>query len=170
MSHFRTTFRHSTTTISHHHQFNTSVLSVAENRRSFPCRPYSVPNEVFVGNLSFFCEEVHLYELFSQYSNVTNVRIVRTEDRSRSLLFGFVALKNPCEMDLVSEIFNNHLHMGRQMRYHDCIFVDVPFLTLSFLNFPDRVEPSSKRTSFRNEMAHGHQIHIAISSSFMVLF
>ncbi len=116
MSHFRTTFQHSTTTT--HHQCNsTSVWSVAEIRLSIPSRPYSVPNEVFVGNLSYFCEEVHLYDLFSQYSNVTNVRIVRTEDRSRSLLFGFVALKNPCEMELVSEIFNNHLHMGRQMRY-----------------------------------------------------
>ncbi len=89
---------------------------VSMNNLSIPSRPHSQPNEIFVGNLSYFCDEVHLYELFNQYAHVTNVRVVRTEDRSRSLLFGFVAFRTSTEMNEMTSLLNNHLFMGRVMK------------------------------------------------------
>lgn len=75
------------------------------------------PLEVFVGNLSYFCEEQHLYELFYEYSTVTNVRIIRGEGTSkRSLRYGFVAMSSLTEVQGVCRLLNNHLFMGRRLR------------------------------------------------------
>lgn len=82
----------------------------------FSSRSHSFPNEVFVGNLSYFCDETALFNLFQEYANVVNVRIVRTEDRSRSLLFGFVAFKTAEEVQEITRLLNNHLFLGRNMR------------------------------------------------------
>ncbi len=74
------------------------------------------PNEVFVGNLSFFCEEQHLLELFQPYSTVTHCRIMRSEDRTRSLLFGFIAFATHHEMIEMCKLFNGHVFFGRRLR------------------------------------------------------
>ncbi len=74
-------------------------------------------NEVFVGNLSYFCEEDHLFVLFSEYFyNVANVRIMRNHDRTRSLMYGFVATTSPLEAVEMIRLLNGHLFMGRNIR------------------------------------------------------
>ncbi len=75
------------------------------------------PLEIFVGNLSYFCEEPHLFELFNQYATVTNVRLIRSDDKKRSLMYAFVLLSNRREVEEISGLMNNHLFMGRQIRY-----------------------------------------------------
>ncbi len=75
------------------------------------------PLEIFVGNLSYFCEKKHLYDLFNQYCTVTNVRIMRSEDKSRSLMFGFVTLSNRPEVEEICRLMNDHLFQGRHLRY-----------------------------------------------------
>ncbi len=74
-------------------------------------------NGVFVGNLSFFCEECHLYDLFLEYGQVQHARIVRNDNNSRSLLFGFVTMSSPHEAAEMARLLNNHLYMGRSLRY-----------------------------------------------------
>ncbi len=74
------------------------------------------PLEIFVGNLSYFCEEPHLFELFNQYATVTNVRLIRGDDKKRSLMYAFVLLSNRKEVEEISGLMNNHLFMGRQIR------------------------------------------------------
>ncbi len=70
-----------------------------------------------MGNLSYFCEEKDLFELFSQYATVTNVRLMRSDDKKRSLMYAFVMLSNRHEVEQISGLMNNHLFMGRLLRY-----------------------------------------------------
>jgi RNA recognition motif-containing protein len=74
------------------------------------------PNEVFVGNLSYFCTETDLFELFSQYVPVEDVRIVRNDSGRRSLMFGFIIFPSPFEAMEAVKILNNHLFMGRNLK------------------------------------------------------
>ena len=43
------------------------------------------PNELFVGNLSFFCTEKDLDYLFSPFGKVANIRIKRNEKNGRKV-------------------------------------------------------------------------------------
>jgi RNA recognition motif-containing protein len=78
--------------------------------------PVENPNEVFVGNLSFFCDEHHLLDLFEPYSTVTHCRVMRNEEKTRSLLFGFVAFSSRYEMLEMCKLFNGHFFFGRRIR------------------------------------------------------
>ncbi len=74
------------------------------------------PLEIFVGYLSYFCEEKDLFELFTQYATVVNVRLIRSDDKKRSLMYAFVLLSTRREVEEISGLMNNHLFMGRQLR------------------------------------------------------
>ncbi len=91
--------------------------------QSMQSRIYPLPNnsqrnplEVFVGNLSYFCEEKDLFELFNQYATVTSVRVMRSDDKSRSLMFGFVMLTCRQELLEICRLMNGHLFQGRHLR------------------------------------------------------
>ncbi len=72
--------------------------------------------EIFVGNLSYFCEESHLFALFNEYFQVVHVRIMRNDDRSRSLMYGFVAACSYAEALEMCRLMNGHLFMGRNIK------------------------------------------------------
>ncbi len=74
------------------------------------------PNEVFVGDLSFFCEEKDLFDLFSQYGRVESCRIVMNDSQTKSLMFGFVCLSSPQEAATAARVLHNHPFMGRNMK------------------------------------------------------
>lgn len=72
--------------------------------------------EVFVGNLSYFCEEKDLYTLFNEYFAVNHVRIMKNEDRTRSLMYGFVTANSLQEAQEMTRLLNGHLFMGRHLK------------------------------------------------------
>lgn len=76
----------------------------------------SPESTLFVGNLSFFCEERHLFELFDQYAHVHHVRIMRNDFRTRSLMFGFVTLGSLHEANELERLLNGTFFMGRKLR------------------------------------------------------
>ncbi len=124
------------------------------------------PYELFVGDLSFFCEEQDLFEIFGAFGAVDGVRIVRNDGRNRSLMFGFVCMSNGDEaMDAI-----NHLHgkliMGRIMKY---VIKNKRF---DFgLTFCLRVELSEKRAEESKRPIvnnHGIQVHLGFTSTFPV--
>lgn len=75
---------------------------------------------VFVGNLSYFCEDHHLHDLFNEYGQVDNARVMRSDDNTRSLMFGFVTMASVNQAKEVTRIFSNngqgHMFMGRKIR------------------------------------------------------
>ncbi len=78
--------------------------------------PQRRPNEVFVGDLSYFCREQDLIDLFSQYGQVTNCHIVFNDDRTRSLMFGFITMATEDEARSVCHVLNSQIFMGRTMK------------------------------------------------------
>jgi hypothetical protein len=90
------------------HLMNSTMFSKPVKQRKL--------NELFVGDLSFFCTEAHLFELFSEFGNVEAVRIVRNDHKKRTMGFGFVTMETPQIAREVAKILNNHLFMGRIMK------------------------------------------------------
>ncbi len=140
-------------------------------------RPISNPLELFVGNLSYFCTEEDLYELFNQFVNVTSVRVMRADDKKRSLMFGFVTVSVLQEVDMMANLLNGHLFMGRQLRYAYNIHIVLD--KFSFLYSFNRVEAAANATHkspspFRpfpptlTIPSRLWKIHVAISSTFTV--
>lgn len=85
--------------------------------RATPNHAISVPShEIFVGNLSYFCEERDLFALFDEYGHVKNVRIVWNDERTRPLMYGFVLLASHQEVIEMKKLLDNHLFMGRHLR------------------------------------------------------
>lgn len=74
------------------------------------------PNELFIGNLSYFCEEKDLFDLFDQYGSVEDVRIIKNDTGTRSLMFGFVTMSSVHEAREMEKLLNNHMFMGRRIR------------------------------------------------------
>lgn len=74
------------------------------------------PNELFVGDLSFFCTEQHLQELFSTYGPVSEARIKRSDRGNRTLMYGFVRMEELKHALQAAAELNGKLYMGRAMR------------------------------------------------------
>ncbi len=73
-------------------------------------------HEIFIGNLSYFCQEQDLINLFHQYVDVKHCRVMRSDDGSRSLLFGFVSVATVREMEELCKMFDFHFLFGRRLR------------------------------------------------------
>ncbi len=74
------------------------------------------PNELFVGDLSYFCREEHLIHLFSYYGNVLEARIKRSEKDGHSLMYGFVRMSALPEALEASKHLSGFMFMGREMK------------------------------------------------------
>jgi RNA recognition motif-containing protein len=86
-----------------------------------------------VGNLSYFCEEQHLYDLFSNIiatcemhttedppqlmSHVSAVRIIYSDGQpQRSLMFGFVTTHNINDATYAAQKLQGSMFMGRKIK------------------------------------------------------
>ena len=74
------------------------------------------PAEIFVGNLSYFCQESDLFDLFNTYAHVDNVRIITADNGTRPLMFGFVRLQTPAEALQMMKLLDSHLFQGRRIK------------------------------------------------------
>ncbi len=127
--------------------------TVAHSCPGIPSIPRSQPNEIFVGNLSFFCTERDLFDLFFPYGHVTNVRITRNDHKNRSLMFGFIAFASAQEAREMVKVFDRHLFMGRCLRVEPSEAILLP----------------GERKLHRPDPAkNGFQVHLAVSSTFSV--
>ncbi len=101
------------------------------------------PNILFVGNLSYFCEVSHLFDLFNEYGRVNGVRMVRNDNRTRPLMFGFVTMSTAHEASEMERILNGSFFMGRRLR----------------------VAISGRRDETREDL-EGIQVYVSFTSSF----
>uniref|UniRef100_A0A7I4CMI5 RRM domain-containing protein n=1 Tax=Physcomitrium patens TaxID=3218 RepID=A0A7I4CMI5_PHYPA len=74
------------------------------------------PNKLFVGNLSWGCDETALESLFSDYGRVVEARIAYDKDSGRSRGFGFVTLSNETEVNTAIENLDGAEFDARQLR------------------------------------------------------
>lgn len=76
----------------------------------------AVHKTLFVGNLSYFCAESHLYSLFSNYGGVESVEIKRGRDTGDCLMHGFVEMVTFEAAELAANDLKGKKFMGRRIR------------------------------------------------------
>jgi RNA recognition motif-containing protein len=86
------------------------------NSQSAALIPNHHPKEIFCGNLSLFCEENDLLHLFTEYAKVRAVRIIRNQERTKSLMFGFVRFETVGEAEEMARLFNGQMFQGRRLK------------------------------------------------------
>ena len=87
---------------------NDSRTTSKNNKKGNSC-------EVFVGYLPHACDERQLFELFSQYHHVEEARIMRNND-DETLLYGFVKLASPQEVNQAVKLLNETIFGGRRIK------------------------------------------------------
>ncbi len=68
---------------------------------------------IFISNISFKVREQSLNELFSQYGEVTSVRIIKDKETRRSKGYGFVEMANDQEANAAIAALNETELDGR---------------------------------------------------------
>lgn len=69
---------------------------------------------VFVGDLSYFCTEQDLYQLFSPFGNIDSV-MVRRGKAGDTLHYGFVKMDDASAQKALVAM-QGHKYMGRKLR------------------------------------------------------
>jgi RNA recognition motif-containing protein len=70
---------------------------------------------IFVSNISFKVREQALSELFSQFGEVTSVRIIKDKETKRSRGFGFVEMANDADAQRAIDALNGTEHYERSI-------------------------------------------------------
>lgn len=70
---------------------------------------------IFISNISFKVREQALSELFSQYGEVTSVRIIKDKETRRSKGYGFVEMANDAEANTAINALNGTEHYERNI-------------------------------------------------------
>lgn len=95
---------------------NPVLLETNDQESSTDQLENSSERTLFVGDLSYFCEESHLKELFSKYGEVLNLEIKRGKSTGESLMHGFVEMNNISSAESAMVDLNETLFMGRRIR------------------------------------------------------
>lgn len=72
---------------------------------------------VFVGNLSVFCSERDIQQVFEPYGNIVEIRMAKSEDNNKHLSYGFVKFDNVASAQLAMGDLNGLILCGRPLKY-----------------------------------------------------
>ena len=70
---------------------------------------------IFISNISFKVREQSLSELFSQYGEVTSVRIIKDKETRRSKGYGFVEMADDNDANTAINALNGSEHFERNI-------------------------------------------------------
>ena len=75
--------------------------------------------KLYVGNLSYHCSDVDLFDAFSPFGEVGSARVVLDRETGRSKGFGFVEMTNDEEAGQAIDQMNGKPFMGRPMTVNE---------------------------------------------------
>lgn len=78
-----------------------------------------MPNErttLFLGDLAAFSSERDIHRVFSPFGEVLEIKIMRNEDTSRNLCYGFIKFAEPSAANRAMNDLNGMLFCGRYLR------------------------------------------------------
>lgn len=88
-------------------------LHIDKTIPTFICTQTKKTMNIFISNISFKVREQALSELFSQYGEVTSVRIIKDKETRRSKGYGFVEMANDNEALNAINALNGTEHYER---------------------------------------------------------
>jgi RNA recognition motif-containing protein len=71
---------------------------------------------LFIGNLSVFCTEHDIEQLFSQYGSILEIRMAKSEDQSKHLSYGFVKFANVASAQIAMHDLDGYILCGRPLK------------------------------------------------------
>jgi RNA recognition motif-containing protein len=71
---------------------------------------------LFLGDLSTFCTEKDIHDVFSQFGEVVEIKIMRSEETLRNLSYGFLKFANPANAKKAMNALDGSLFCGRHLR------------------------------------------------------
>lgn len=72
---------------------------------------------LFVGNLSVFCTEKEIEQVFTPYGHILEIRMAKSEDQSKHLSYGFIKFANVASAQLAMHDLNGVVLCGRPLKY-----------------------------------------------------
>lgn len=73
---------------------------------------------LFIGDLAIFCTEQDILGAFSPYGTILEIKIMRSEETSRNLSYGFIKFATPQSAIAAMNELNGVILCGRPMRYY----------------------------------------------------
>lgn len=73
-------------------------------------------SSLFVGDLAIFCTEMDLLKTFEPYGQILEIKIMKSEETSRNLSYGFIKFSEPASAKIAMEELNGLLLCGRPLR------------------------------------------------------
>jgi hypothetical protein len=77
---------------------------------------YISPQTLFIGDLSLYCAEKDLFDLFSKYGALLTVRLKRNHNQQKNLSYGFVKYYNQADAETAFKELNGFVFFGRALR------------------------------------------------------
>lgn len=74
-------------------------------------------SSLFIGDLAIFCTEDDIFRAFSPFGEITEVKIIKSEETSRNLSYGFISFASVESAADALNYLNGQLLCGRPMRY-----------------------------------------------------
>lgn len=90
-------------------------------------------SSLFIGDLAIFCTEEDIRRTFSPYGEITEVKIIKSEETSRNLSYGFITFASVESAADALNSLNGQLLCGRPMRYFLIIFLLLLLFSCHFL-------------------------------------
>jgi RNA recognition motif-containing protein len=78
--------------------------------------PNSNKTTLFLGDLSAFCSERDIHEIFSPYGEVLEIKIMRSEETNRNLSYGFIKFATHNSAKRALNGLHGVLFCGRNLR------------------------------------------------------
>ena len=76
-------------------------------------------NKIYVGNMSFNAQEDDLRNLFAQYGEVVDVKIIVDKYTDRSKGFGFIEMSDSDAAEAAISALNGKEHLGRELKVNE---------------------------------------------------
>lgn len=74
-------------------------------------------SSLFIGDLAIFCSEREIEEAFSPYGEIQEIKIMRSEETSRNLSYGFIKYSSAQAAKRAMTELNGVILCGRPLRY-----------------------------------------------------
>lgn len=74
-------------------------------------------NSLFLGDLAIFCTEEEINRAFEPFGQIEEVKIMRSEETSRNLSYGFIRFATTEDASRALQEMNGRVLCGRPMRY-----------------------------------------------------
>ena len=71
---------------------------------------------LFIGDLAIFCTEIEIQSLFASYGELQEIKIMRSEETSRNLSYGFIKFANALSAKRAMADLNGYILCGRPLR------------------------------------------------------